>query len=494
MESMSGKRDIKIHSIKFNFIMNVILKISQFVFPLITFPYVARVLGAEANGKIGFAASLVSYFALVASLGIPSYGVRKCAEVRSDREKLNRTVKELLVLNSICLVITYAVFIIAVLTVPKLQGEKALMFVTSASIIFNVLGVDWFYQAIEQYSYITVRNIIFKIIGIFLMFALVHSRQDYIIYAGITVFASVGSNILNLIRLKSYIDFRDIHIDKKQLILHLSPILMLFLYNATTTIFTNLDQVMLGFMTTDEAVGYYNSAIKIKNLLTGFITALGAVMLPRISFYLNNGEEDRFEELIKKSFSFILVCALPLSAFFTVKATEVIVFLAGDEYYPSGIIMKALMPAIVFIGLSSVTAWQLLIPLKKEKITVLGAVLGALTDLVINVLLIPRYGALGAAIGTTVAEGVVLVTHYINLRDIVNRTFSMHELLKTFGGTVAATAGLVLIDHFITYSNLFLNCLISAIVFFLIYAIILWTTKENIIHEYGRNILHRLIK
>ncbi|MCJ0554332.1 oligosaccharide flippase family protein, partial [Enterococcus cecorum] len=183
------------------------LKMSGVIFPLITFPYVSRVLLSEANGKIAFATSVVSYFSLVASMGIPSYGVRKCAEVRDNKNELSKIVRDLLILNSIFTLLSYGVFIILLIVVPKFNSETPLFLISSITIIFNMLGVEWFYQAIEQYQYITVRNIAFKLLSIGLMFLFVHSPSDYIIYAGVNVFASVGSNILNIIKLHHYVDF-----------------------------------------------------------------------------------------------------------------------------------------------------------------------------------------------------------------------------------------------------------------------------------------------
>ncbi|XBG86290.1 oligosaccharide flippase family protein [Enterococcus cecorum] len=173
----------KVKSVKYNLLMNLILKMSGVIFPLITFPYVSRVLLSEANGKIAFATSVVSYFSLVASMGIPSYGVRKCAEVRDNKNELSKIVRDLLILNSIFTLLSYGVFIILLIVVPKFNSETPLFLISSITIIFNMLGVEWFYQAIEQYQYITVRNIAFKLLSIGLMFLFVHSPSDYIIYA-----------------------------------------------------------------------------------------------------------------------------------------------------------------------------------------------------------------------------------------------------------------------------------------------------------------------
>lgn len=483
------KKEVRIHSIQYNFIMNVILKLSQFIFPIITFKYVSQVMGAEANGHVAFASSLISYFSLVASLGIPSYGIRKCAEVRDDQEALTKLVKELLFINSSCVVLTYAVFVTALLIVPRLRSDPWLFVVTSMSIVFNALGMEWFYQAIEQYDYITVRNIAFKIVGILLMFLFIHGPEDYILYAGINVFASVGSNILNFIRIHSYIDLRSKY--KYNYRQHIRPALTLFLYNATTTIFTNMDQVMLGFMVGDLQGGYYSAGIKVKNILTSVITALGAVMLPRVSYYLKHEEISRYKELLVKSFDFIFVAAFPMAIYFGVKAEPILIFLSSSEYLAAVPIMQTLMPSLIFIGLSSVTAWQMLIPLGMETYTVLGAVAGAVTDLVLNMLLIPSLKGVGAAIGTVAAEFAVLLVHVIVLRSYIRETFRLKELFIAVGSSLLALGVLLLLDRF-SYPTLFFECAYTAIVYFVAYGIFLLLFRESIATEYSARYLGKL--
>lgn len=474
---MAKKTKLKIHSIKYNFLMNVILKTSTFIFPLITFPYVSRVLGAAANGNISFASSVVSYFSLLASLGIPSYGIRKCAEVRDDRELLSKTVQELLMINIVCTVISYVAFSILVFSVSKFGEQKLLFYVTSLSIVFNTLGIDWFYQAIEQYDYITVRNIIFKVIAVVLMFAFIHTPADYIKYAGITVLGSVGSNILNILRVNHYVDFKIYN--KYNFVQHLKPIFILFLYNATTIIFTNLDQVMLGFMSSSREVGYYAATVKVKNILTSVITALGSVMLPRVAYYLKNNNNRRFVFLIRESFDFIFLSSIPIALFFIAESRPIILFLAGQGYERSIIIMQLIAPSIIFIGLSSVTAWQLLIPLKMEVYTVVGAVIAAVVNVVINLILIPRFGGCGAAIATAIAELSVLLTHVFVLRHRMKSMIDRREFIITSICGVSSFLILVVFDYLISVQNYLLECIITATVFFGSYALLLLLLKEK---------------
>lgn len=483
----------KVRSVKYNLLMNIILKISGIIFPLITFPYVSRVLLSEANGKIAFAASVVSYFSLLASLGVPSYGIRKCAEVRDDEEQLSKVVTELLIINSICTIVSYFAFIVLVLTIPEFSNELLLFSITSLTILFNMLGVEWFYQAIEQYDYITVRNITFKIISILLMFLLVHDPSDYIIYAGINVFASVGSNLLNTLRLPKYINFKFTG-RKFDISIHLLPILTLFLYNATTIIFTSLDQVMLGFMKGNMEVGYYATSIKVQNILVSFITALGAVMLPKISYSLKNEGTEQFERMIRKSFEFIIVSAIPLCFLIVLLAKEIVMILAGSNYLPAVVILQFLAPSLIFIGLSSVTAWQLLIPLGKQRYTVMGALAGLVVNLSINFLMIPVYGGVGAAFASSLAECAVLLVHFRVLREIVGRTFEVREFSVSLLATLVASALVLVAKHTFVINTVFLAAVVYSMIFSIAYIVMLILLRERLISDVLQTVRVRMNK
>ena len=170
------KTSVKMHSVTYNFIMNAILTVSSILFPLITFPYISRVLLVEGSGKVAFAISAVTYFTMFATLGLPTYGIRACAQVRDDRGKLSRTVQEILLLNLLISILVYVVYFIVVWNVPRMHEDSTLYWIMSTTIIFNVIGVEWLYKGLEQYSYITIRSIIFKVIALVLMFLFVKTR------------------------------------------------------------------------------------------------------------------------------------------------------------------------------------------------------------------------------------------------------------------------------------------------------------------------------
>lgn len=481
---------LKIKSVQYNFIMNIVLRMSAFIFPMITFPYTSRVLLAEGNGKIAFAVAVVNYFVLFASLGLPTYGVKACSQVRDDKTKLSRCVHELLSINVISMCISYISFAILMIVVPEFQKNSLLLWINSASIILSVAGIEWFYQAIEQYDYITIRNILIKLISIILMFLFVKNKDDYIIYGLITILGTVGSNIWNIVKLPSYIMLKNVgdYCLKK----HLKPIIFLFLYSAATTIYTNLDTVMLGFMVNEEEVGYYNAAVKLKNILVSVVTALGAVLMPRVTYYLNNGKQEEFNNLIQKSFEFIFVLSVPMSIYFMFESSTVINFLAGSGYEQAIPTMKIIMPSLIFIGIGSVTAWQLLIPFNKEHVTVIGAIIGGVINLIINFILIPSYGATGAAFATVIAEILVVISHYIGLKTYLKNINIRIELVKIICATLISLAVYLLSLNWLFVDMLLIRLIVTSIIFFASYGILLLIFKENIANQIFSSILHKL--
>lgn len=457
-------------SLKRNFIMNAILTASSFLFPLITFPYVSRVLLPEGNGRIAFATSIVSYFSMFSSLGIPTYGIRACAQVRDNQEELSRTAQEIFIINAITSVIVYTIFLIVINIVPRFQSERILFLILGSTILFNLLGMEWFYQALEQYQYITVRSLLFKCISIILMFLLVHSKEDYVIYGGITIFAGVGSNILNFFNVRHYISVKPLR--PYGLFRHFKPILTFFALSVATTIYTNLDIAMLGFISGDMEVGYYNSAIKIKIILTSFVTSLGSVLLPRVSYYVENNLTEEYTKLIQKAFQFVTLSAISLCVYFILMANESILFLSGKAYERSVIPMQFIMPTILFIGLTNIIGIQLLVPLGKEKLVVFSTCIGAIVDVVLNIIFIPHYAAAGAAIGTVTAEFVVFLVQLWLIRTKSANLFSSCQIFKILAAIFVAILALTFIRR-LPIPSTFLILMATGLVFFATYAVTL---------------------
>lgn len=471
---MSQKKSGK--SLKLNFIMNALLTMSSFIFPLITFPYVSRVLLPVGTGKVSFATSLISYFSMFSQLGIPTYGIRACAKVRDNREELTRTAHELLIINLVMDVISYLALAAALFFVPRLQEEKTLYVVVSFTIVLTSVGMEWLYKALEQYTYITVRSIIFKFIALIAMFLLVREQEDYVIYGGITIFASCASNIFNILNVHKYISMKPVGgYDIKR---HLKPVLVFFAMSCATTIYTHMDTVMLGFMATDEDVGYYNAAVRIKSILVSIVTSLGTVLLPRASYYIERGEMDEFRRINRKALNFVFIVASPMMIYFILYAKQGIYFLSGTAYTGSILPMQIIMPTLLFIGLTNILGIQILVPLGREKTVLYSEIAGAIVNLVVNALLIPRFTSAGAAVGTIAAELTVLAVQYFALRGQVSKIFKSVSYWKIVIGLLAGSVSSYWVTHF-QFGD-FITLVITACLFFGIYGVVLLVTKERL--------------
>ena len=466
-------------SLKKNFCMNAILTMSQFIFPLITFPYVSRILLAEGTGKVSFATSIISYFAMFAQLGIPTYGIRACAQVRNDKKKLSKTAQEIFIINIIMSILAYIVFFIALCNVPRLKDEKTLLIIVSATIFFNAIGMEWLYKALEQYTYITIRSVIFKFIALIAMFLLIHQQSDYIIYGAISIFASSASNIFNFFNVHKYISLRPVgEYNFKQ---HLKAVSVFFALSCAATIYVNLDTVMLGFMKTNVDVGYYNAAVKIKTILVSIVTSLGTVLLPRASYYVEHGLKEDFYRITKKAINFVFLVATPLMLYFMFFAKEGIFFLSGNTYGGAIVPMQIIMPTLFFIGLTNIMGMQILVPLGKENIVLYSEIVGAVVDLAINYI-----------IGTLVAEIAVWIVQYIYLRKQIKDAYKNVRygilILALFLGSIAS----LWVKK--VFSGSFIVLLNSAILFFGVYFIVLTIAKEPLIYQIEEGLLTKLKK
>lgn len=477
-------------SVKRNFIMNIILTMSNFIFPLITFPYISRVLLPDGTGRVSFATSLISYFTMFAQLGIPTYGIRACAKVRDDRRELTRTAQELLIINIVMTVISYIILFTVLFSIPRLREDRTLYLVVSLTISLTSVGMEWLYKALEHYTYITIRSVIFKFIALIAMFALVHAKSDYVIYGGITIFAASASNVLNFINVHKYIDLK--LIGGYNFKRHLKAVGIFFAMACATTVYTHLDTLMLGFMKTDTDIGYYNASVRIKTILVSIVASLGAVLLPRASYYVENGKMDDFYRITRKALSFVFVVASPMMIYFILFAKEGIFFLSGNAYVGSIVPMQVVMPTLLFIGITNILGIQMLVPLGKENTVLYSEIAGAIVDVITNALLIPKLGATGAAIGTLVAELVVLIVQYYALRDDVAQTIKQIHYVRIIIALALGTVASLWVKT-LGFGS-FLTLVISAVLFFGVYGLFLLWRKEEMIVEIWNMVFGKVTK
>jgi hypothetical protein len=414
---MSSSKEISSNnSLKSNFVYNALGIISNFLFPLITFPYVSRILMADGIGLVQFYTSIINYVVLLTSIGIPMYGIREVARVRDNIEELSKTVTEIILLNLFLNVIGYIAIFILSITVIEINANFYLFLILSASIILTTIGCPWFYSGIEDFKYITIRGLIVKIICVFLLFILVKTEKDILYYGIYVILGTLGNNILNFIRLKRYIVFetKDLHPFR-----HLKPALAIFIFNIITSIYLNLDTVMLGFLRNSASVGYYTAAIKLSHIGLSITTSLGTVMLPRLSNLVKKGEWSTFNRLSEKSYNFLTMISFPMCLGFIIMAPILIHLFSGSNFEPAIKTLQIISPIIIALGISNLIGMQILYPLGKIKLVTISTCIGALVNFTLNLMLIPTLAQNGAAIATVVAEISVTVTQCIIARKYI---------------------------------------------------------------------------
>ena len=428
-------------SVKVNYILNLINTGTQMLFPLITFPYVCRVIEADGIGQINFFQSIISYISLFTCLGIPMYAIREIARDRSDVVQMNRTAMEILLLHSMLTLVGYAIVAILCLTVPQIQVNIPLFLILSLTIFFTAIGCEWFYQGIEDFKYITIRGLIIKTVSVVLLFIFVKSKTDLLYYGCYTVFGVLGGNIFNFFRLRKYIHRENIIFSELHIKRHIKPVLKVFSFSVVTSIYLQLNTVLLGFLKNALAVGYFAAATKVMQMLLMMSSCLGSVMMPRASHLIAENKEDEFNRLIQKSYDFTLAIALPMTIGLIFCAPSLITALCGVKFEHSILPSQIIAPIILMVAISNVFGIQVLFPKGKINIVTLCCGIGAVADLILNLCLIPFFSYIGTSIAYLGAEVATTVSMYfIGRKYIPIIYFKKSHLTYALGCVVMAFA------------------------------------------------------
>jgi O-antigen/teichoic acid export membrane protein len=394
-------------SVKINFTLNLINTFVGLLYPIVTFPYISRILMPEGLGLIQFLQSVISYFAMFAAIGIPLYAVKEVAKVRDDVSLRSKTVSEIFCLHALLTISVYFFLLLTGLLVNQLAVHFELYLVLSCHLFLNVLGCEWFYQGIEDFKYITIRSLIVRLISLIALFVFVRSVADIYIYAFLLIMAEAGNYLFNFIHLRKYVHLFSSKLKELNIRRHVKPALEIFLLNVIVSIYINLDSVMLGFMKDNTHVGYYTAATQIVRALCGFSVALGAVVLPRLANYFHAHELSQFKKLAKDTLSFSMVVMIPLCVMLMITAPVLVPVFCGSAYGPTIQTIRVLSPIMVFLGISGILGTKVLYAMDCQRIVILCTVFGAVSNFILNLFLIPLFSHYGAALASLVAEFLV---------------------------------------------------------------------------------------
>ena len=400
-------------SIRKNFAYNVAYQLLLLVLPLITTPYISRVLGSGGLGTYTYTYTIANYFVLAAMLGVKNYGNRSVAAVRDDRKLLSRTFWEIYGLQLLCSLTATAAYVVYVSAfVREYQLIAALQ---GIYVLSGLMDISWLFFGAEQFRVTVMRNIAIRLINLACIFLFVKSRGDLWLYTLIMTLGMVFSQGYLWMYVKRLVDWRRPKL--RDLGKHMIPELILFVPIIAVSLYTMMDKVMLGAMSTMRQVGIYEGAYRILSIPTGVITALGTVMLPRMSNLAAKGKVKESERYIYNSMQFAMFLASGMMFGIAGIAEDFVPLFLGEEYHSCVLLIRVMAPTVPFIAWANVIRTQYLIPNHKDKSYIISVMLGAAVNLVVNALLIPRMQALGAVIGTVCAEGSVCISQTVMVRS-----------------------------------------------------------------------------
>ncbi|QFQ74444.1 flippase [Liquorilactobacillus mali] len=462
-----------------NAILNVVRQVSTIVFSVISFPYISRVIQPDNYGKISFSTTFVSYFSLIAAMGISNYAIREGAKIRDDKGRLNKFVNEIFTINIISTIFAY--FLLLITLFLWWQGLKIyflLIFIQSLLIFVTTIGVEWVYGIYEDYYYITVRNVVVQLISIVLIFLLIRSRNDYIMYAVILLVASGGGYIFNFVHVSKYVTLKIVK--KINLRKHLKPILFLFASSLLISIYVSSDITLLGVFGTNKEVGVYTVSVKIYTIMKQFLNAVVAVILPSASHLIGNKLFKKYNILLDNILQTIIFFAIPLTALLIVNSKNIILLISGTDYLSGVMALRILSLATVPSLIASFFVTTVLLPYNKEEKIFIITIASAIFNVLLNLFMIPIWGINGAAFTTFMAETLVAFFSVIYSRRLITIKLVSLSTLQVITGSF--------IVGFICYvTNLFnlyylYSLILSSTISICVYLIIMKILRNSVFH------------
>ena len=414
-------------TIKKNFAYNLVLTLSGYVFAFITFPYVSRVLGVDNIGAVNFVDSIINYFILFSMLGVSAVGIREVAKYKDTKEELEKSFRDIFLLNLLFTVVTLVILVVLVYTVPSFSSHSNLFYIGIIKLLFNFCLVEWFFTGTENFKYITIRSTIIKAIYVVAVIFLVKKKDDYKIYYFLTCSVIAINAIFNWTYILRIIKLKVRGFNYKRYIRSIS---IFGFYMLLTSMYVNFNVAYLGFVSGEKEVGYYTTATKLYSILLSVFAAFTGVMLPRMTSLILEKKYEEFMENIITSFSLLILFSFPLIIFTVIFAKEIIFILAGPGYEGAILPMQIVMPLLIVIGMEQILVLQILMPLKKDKIIMWNSLFGAVLGILLNVILVHYFKSIGSAIVWLCCEFFILVLSLYFAKKSIRFTFPYKELLK----------------------------------------------------------------
>ena len=419
---------MKEKSVEKNYIYNLSYQMLVVIIPLITTPYVSRVLTAEGVGAFSYTTAMVSYFALVGNLGVATYGQLKIAGSRSNKEQMSKIFYELTILRTILMAATMAVYFVFVFVISK-DVYRSLYSILVIQIVAALIDISWLLQGMEEFKKLVIRNTLIKLVSTALIFAFVKSPSDLALYAIIMNGSTLLGNLSIWLFLPKYLTkftFSGMHPFE-----HFMPCVTYFIPTVATAIYLTLDKTMIGwFATTSSENGFYEQAHKIEQMAVTVVTSLSIVTMPRMAYLFQNNELEKLRDRLEQTIKFILLVSIPMCFGMAAVSDSFIPLYLGEGYEKSIVLLKIFSLLMVVVGLNNAVGKQVLMPTGRQSKYNKAVIIGAFTNFALNLLLIPRLYSVGAAIASVAAETVILILFTLDSRDFVTGRWMLRSSLK----------------------------------------------------------------
>ncbi|WP_276861679.1 flippase [Anaerococcus tetradius] len=475
------------NSIKKNLLYNSIYQILLFLIPIITAPYISRVLGTRGIGLYSFNNSIAYYFVIFTMLGLNNYGNREVARTRDDKKKLSKSFFSIYGLQFICGIITNILYLLYSFFITN---NLILSISLYPLVLAAMFDINWFYFGVENFRFTIIRNVIIKILTTISIFVFVNDMNDVAVYCLILSIGMLLSNLSLWTLLGKYVD---IYIPRwEEIRIHIRPNLLLFVTVISVSLFKIMDKIMLGVITTSNEVGLYESAEKIIAIPTAFVLSLGTVMLPRMSNVIAKNDKSRSLELIENSIIFAIFLSTSLGFGIMGISKEFVPIFFGDGFEKCIYLLWILLPSSIFIAFANVIRTQYLLPIGDDKTYVISSIIGAIINLIINYILIPKLGSIGAAIGTLVSEASVCFYQTINTKHVLPIKGYITDSIVFLVGGIVMFCLLIKLNFDIAIQLLMISkVIIGVFVYIILVLILLLLFNKKILNRFMNLLLKK---
>lgn len=392
-----------------NYFYNLLLTLANLLFPILSFPYVSRVLGPDGIGKAQFAFSFAQYFSLIAALGIPIYGIKEIAKYRDNAEARSKVFSELIIIYFLTSVSLSIIYLLVIYNVPYFAKNRNLHLAAGALVILSFCFIEWLYSGMEQFKSIALRSVLFKCINLILLYTLVKTRADYPIYLYLMMFAFLGNNVLSLLLVKDKVKltFKGLELRK-----HIVPLLYILGTTLAAGMYTDMDTVLLGFLSDTKTVGLYTAAVKLSKIAIPLVTSMGVILIPKAGKDFADNNTAGIQQTLNQTFRFLVFLGVPIAFGLMLLAPYFITLFSGKEFLPATFAMRLLSPLPLIIGFAHLLLYMILVPSGHNREMFLCVLGGLVTSLVLNLLLVPAYKEVGSSVANVCSEIVVTSLYF----------------------------------------------------------------------------------